>query len=134
MSDSLCSLIMHHADTCTFLKYYLDWRIDKNLPAIIRGLNPDDDIMHAACQISQTIEPDCPQELTTTQSSSVNKWPEISVRIQHCDELCQQLGHLLSQHQGSSKYKSYQKLKQELNSAREWARNTLLSQLQQKYD
>lgn len=30
---------MHHADTRTFLRYYLSRRINKNLPAIIRGLN-----------------------------------------------------------------------------------------------
>ncbi|KAH1663038.1 hypothetical protein KXX46_006053, partial [Aspergillus fumigatus] len=39
VSDSLRNLIMHHADTRTFLRYYLSRRINKNLPAIIRGLN-----------------------------------------------------------------------------------------------
>ncbi|CAG8036080.1 unnamed protein product [Penicillium olsonii] len=134
VSDSLRNLIMHHADSRTFLKYYLDRRIDKNLPAIIRGLNPDDDIMHAACRVSRTIDPDRPQELTTGQASSVNVWPEISVLIQRRDALRQQLGRPLSQHRVSPKYESYQKLNQELNSARERARNTLLSQIQQKYD
>ncbi|KAJ5248104.1 hypothetical protein N7524_012064 [Penicillium chrysogenum] len=134
VSDSLRNLIMHHADSRTFLKYYLDRRIDKNLPAIIRGLNPDDDIMHAACRMSRTIDPDRPQELTTAQASSVNEWPEISVLIQRRDALRQQLGRPLSQHRGSPKYESYQKLNQELNSARGRARNTLLSQIQQKYD
>lgn len=134
VSDSLRNLIMHHADSRTFLKYYLDRRIDKNLPAIIRGLNPDDDIMHAACRMSRTIDPDRPKELTTAQASSVNEWPEISVLIQRRDALRQQLGRPLSQHRGSPKYESYQKLNQELNSARGRARNTLLSQIQQKYD
>jgi hypothetical protein len=125
---------MHHADTRTFLKYYLDRRIDKNLPAIIRGLNPDDDIMHAACRMSRTIDPDRPQELTTAQASSVNEWPEISALIQRRDALRRQLSRPLSQHRGSPIYGSYQKLNQEINSARERARNTLLLQLQQKYD
>jgi hypothetical protein len=73
---------MHHADTRTFLKYYLDRRIDKNLPTIIRGLNPDNDIMHTAYRMSRTIDPNRPQELTTAQASSVNKWPKISALIQ----------------------------------------------------
>lgn len=65
MSDSLRNLIIHLADTRTFLKYYLDRRIDKNLPAIIRGLNPDNDIIYIAYRINRTINPDRPQELTT---------------------------------------------------------------------
>ncbi|CEO59611.1 hypothetical protein PMG11_04283 [Penicillium brasilianum] len=134
VSDSLRNLIMHHADTRTFLKYYLDRRIDKNLPAIIRGLNPDDDIMHAACRMSRTIDPDRPQELTTAQASSVNEWPEITALIQRRDAIRQQLNRPLSQHRGSPIYESYQKLNQEINSARERARNTLLLQVQQKYD
>lgn len=35
LSDALRNLIMHYADTRTFLIYYLDRRIDKNLLAII---------------------------------------------------------------------------------------------------
>lgn len=91
---------MHHADTRTFLKYYLDRRIDKNLPAIIRGLNPDDDIMHAACRMRRTIGPDRPQELTTAQASSVNEWPVIYALIPRHDAIRQQLSRPLSHHRG----------------------------------
>jgi hypothetical protein len=42
------NLIMYHADTRTFLRYYLSRRINKIFPAIIRGLNPEDGIMRAA--------------------------------------------------------------------------------------
>ncbi|KAJ0418433.1 hypothetical protein BJY00DRAFT_302823 [Aspergillus carlsbadensis] len=49
ISDSLRNLIMHHADTRTFLRYYLSRRINKNLPAIIRGLDLEDNLMRAAC-------------------------------------------------------------------------------------
>ena len=51
---------MHHADTRTFLKFYLSRRISKNLPAIIRGLDPEEDIIRAACRMSRTIDPDRP--------------------------------------------------------------------------
>ena len=125
---------MHHADTRTFLKYYLDRRIDKNLPALIRGLNPDDDIMHAACRMSRTIDPDRPQDLTTTQSSSVNQWPEVLDLVRRRDELRQQLGRPLSRHRGTVRYEAYQKLNQEISGARQRARSVLLSQLQEKYD
>ncbi|KAJ5462508.1 hypothetical protein N7475_007452 [Penicillium sp. IBT 31633x] len=48
ISDSLYNLIIYYADSRTFLKYYLDRRINKNLPTIIRGLNPDNDIIYIA--------------------------------------------------------------------------------------
>jgi hypothetical protein len=134
VSDSLRNLIMHHADTRTFLKYYLDRRIDKNLPALIRGLNPDEDIMHAACRMSRTIDPNRPQDLTSVQSSSVNQRPEILALVQRRDELRQKLGRPLSRHRGTVKYDTYKKLNQEINGARERARNALLSQIQEKYD
>lgn len=134
VSDSLRNLIMHHADTRTFLKYYLDRRIDKNLPAIIRGLNPEDDIMRAACRMSRTIDPKRPQELTTMQSSSVNQQPEILALVRRRDDFRQQLGRPLSRHHGTAKYDAYQKLKQELACVRKRARDTLLSQVQKTYD
>lgn len=56
MSDSLRNLIIYYANTRTFLKYYLNRRIDKNLPTLIRGLNLDEDIIHVAYRISRTID------------------------------------------------------------------------------
>ncbi|OXV07929.1 hypothetical protein Egran_04305 [Elaphomyces granulatus] len=85
VSDALRNLIMHHADTRTFLKYYLSRRIDKDLPGIIRGLDPR--MMPAACRMSRTIDPNRPQELTTAQSSSVNQLPEIQDLIRRRDDL-----------------------------------------------
>ncbi|KAJ5158886.1 uncharacterized protein N7500_008537 [Penicillium coprophilum] len=60
ISDSLRNLIIYHADSRTFLKYYLDRWINKNLPTIIRGLNLDNDIIYIACRISRTINPNRP--------------------------------------------------------------------------
>ncbi|KAJ5086714.1 hypothetical protein NUU61_008021 [Penicillium alfredii] len=134
VSDPLRNLIMHHADTRTFLKYYLSRRISKNLPAIIRGLNPEDDIMRAACRMSRTIDPNRPQELTSQQSSSVNQLPEILELIRRRNELSQFLGRPLSRHKGTAKYMAYKKLNQEIAGARQRARNSLLSQIQLKYD
>lgn len=125
---------MHHADTRTFLKFYLSRRISKNLPAIIRGLDPEEDIMRAACRMSRTIDPDRPQELTTEQSSSVNQQPEIAGLIRRRDEISRSLGRPLSKQKGTAKYETYRKLNQELAGARKRAQDTLLSQLQSKYD
>ncbi|TQB67628.1 hypothetical protein MPDQ_005096 [Monascus purpureus] len=132
--DSLRNLIMHHADTRTFLRYYLSRRINKNLLAIIRGLNPEDDIMRAACRMSRSIDPNRPQELTTAQSSSVNQDPEIADLIRRCDELSRQMGRPLSNHHGTEQYALYKKLNQEIAGARQRARNALLAQIQAKYD
>lgn len=117
---------MHHADTRTFLRYYLSRRINKNLPAIIRGLNPEDDIMRAACRMSQSIDLNRPQELTTAQSSSVNQDPEIADLIRRRDELIRQMGHPLSNHHGTEQYTMYKKLNQEITGARQRARKALL--------
>lgn len=125
---------MHHADTRTFLRYYLSRRINKNLLAIIRGLNPEDDIMRAACRMSRSIDPNRPQELTTAQSSSVNQDPEIADLIRRCDELSRQMGRPLSNHHGTEQYALYKKLNQEIAGARQRARNALLAQIQAKYD
>ncbi|KAJ5491570.1 hypothetical protein N7539_003137 [Penicillium diatomitis] len=57
-NNSLRNLIIHYADTRIFLKYYLDRRINKNLPTIIRGLDPDNNIIYIAYRISRTINPD----------------------------------------------------------------------------
>jgi hypothetical protein len=128
------NLIMHHADTRTFLRYYLSRRINKNLPAIIRGLNPEDDIMRAACRMLRTIDPNRPRELTTAQSSSVNQQPEILELVRRRDELSRQMGRPLSQHEGTKRYTIYKKLNQEISSARRRARDKLLSEIQAKYD
>ncbi|KAI2959645.1 hypothetical protein CBS147352_10781 [Aspergillus niger] len=134
VSDSMRNLIMHHADTRTFLRYYLSRRINKNLPAIIRGLDPEDDIMRAACRMSRSIDPNRPQELTTAQSSSVNQDPEISDLIRRRDKLSRQMGRPLSNHHGTEQYEMYKKLNQEIAGARQRARKALLAQIQAKYD
>lgn len=60
VSDSLRNLIIYYSDTRTFLKYYLDRRINKNLPTLIRSLNLDKDIIYIAYRISRTIDPNRP--------------------------------------------------------------------------
>lgn len=125
---------MHHADTRTFLRYYLSRRINKNLPAIIRGLNPEDDIMSAPCRVSRSIDPNRPQELTTAQSSCVNQDPGTADLIRRRDELSCQMRRPLSTHHGTEQYTMYKELNQEIAGARQRTRNALLTQIQAKYD
>jgi hypothetical protein len=125
---------MHHADTRTFLKFYLSRRISKNLPALIRGLDPEEDIMRAACRMSRTIDPHRPQELTTEQSCSVNQDPEILDLMRRRDDISRSLQRPLSRHKGTAAYDMHKKLNQELAGARKRAQNTLLSEIQRKYD
>ncbi|CAG8076758.1 unnamed protein product [Penicillium salamii] len=134
VSDSLRNLVMHHADTRTFLKFYLSRRISKNLPAIIRGLDPEEDIMRAACRMSRTIDPDRPQELTTEQSCSVNQEPEIIRLMRQRDEIGRSLERPLSKNKGTPNHDMYRKLNRELAGARKRAQDTLLAQIQNKYD
>jgi hypothetical protein len=125
---------MHHADSRTFLRYYLSRRINKNLPAIIRGLDPEADLMRAACRMSRSIDPNRPQELTTAQSSSVNQDAEIIDLIRRRDAIRHKMGRPLSNHHGTEQYAMYKKLNQEIAGARQRARNALLTQVQAKYD
>lgn len=125
---------MHHADTRTFLKFYLSRRISKNLPAIIRGLDPEEDIMRAACRMSRTIDPDRPQWLTTEQSTSVNRLPGIEALINQRDEISYSLERPLSKHKGTPAYENYRKLNRELIGAKKRAQDALLLQIQNKYD
>ncbi|KAJ5100827.1 C2H2 finger domain protein [Penicillium angulare] len=129
VSDYLRNLVMNHADTRTFLKFYLSRRISKNLPAIIRGLDPEEDFMRAACRMSRTIDPDRPQWLTTEQSTSVNSLPEIAGLIHQRDEISQSLERPLAKHKGTTVYENYRKLNRELTGAKKRAQDALLLQI-----
>ncbi|KAJ6166764.1 hypothetical protein N7470_002211 [Penicillium chermesinum] len=118
VSDSLRNLIMHHADTRTFLRYYLSRRINKNLPVITCGLNPEDDIMR----------------IDYRTIVLVNQNPEIADLIRRRDELSRQMGRPLSNYYKTEQYTIYKKLNQEIAGARQRARNALLTQIQAKYD
>ncbi|KAJ5982545.1 hypothetical protein N7451_012645 [Penicillium sp. IBT 35674x] len=109
-------------------------RIPKNLPAIIRGLDPEEDIMRAVCRMSRTIDPDRPQELTTEQPTSVNQLPEIAAVSRQSDDIARSLGRPLSQNKGTPAYETYRKLNQELVGAKKRAHDALLLQIQSKYD
>lgn len=50
VSDALRNLMMQHADIPTFLKYYLPRRVTLDAQAIVRGLEPQEELISAALQ------------------------------------------------------------------------------------
>ncbi|KAH8586142.1 hypothetical protein B0O99DRAFT_665868 [Bisporella sp. PMI_857] len=62
-----------HADARTFVKYYFLRRVTADTAAIVRGLEPQYELMRAACRMSRWINLDRLQELTEEQFFFVNK-------------------------------------------------------------
>src|SRR3954447_21324936 len=87
VSDALQNMMMQHADARTFVKHYLPRRVTADTAAIVRGLEPQHELMRAACRMSRWINPDRPQELTEEQSLSVNKDPRIRQLLAQREEL-----------------------------------------------
>ncbi|KAI7968399.1 hypothetical protein EIK77_000034 [Talaromyces pinophilus] len=131
-----------HADTRTFLKYYLQREVNVDLAGEMRKQDPQqrglvapqEDIMRAACRMSRSIDPNRPIELTTAQASSVNELPEIQEIIRQRDEVSRRLGRPMSQHKGTPDYKLHQKLTAQLSSMRQKAKAELLKKIQYDYD
>ncbi|KAF2012894.1 hypothetical protein BU24DRAFT_425506 [Aaosphaeria arxii CBS 175.79] len=71
-SADLRNLMMQHANTAVFLNHYLSRRVTTDTQAIVRGTEPQTEIMRAACRMSRWIDPDRPRRLTPEQSATVN--------------------------------------------------------------
>lgn len=90
--------------------------------------------MRAACRMLRSVNPRRPQELTTEQSKSVNQQPHIQKLIQQRDRLSGRLGRPLKKHKGTVLYEFHKKISRELAGARQRARDTLLRDVQEKFD
>ncbi|KAF3481524.1 uncharacterized protein GIQ15_04283 [Arthroderma uncinatum] len=134
ISDAVRSLIFQHSDTRTFLDFYLHKKVDKDLAAIVRGIEPQDNIMRAACRMLRSVHPRRPRCLTTAQASSVNKLPHIEDLIKRRNKLSQSMGRPIAQHKGTHKYTLHQRLNTELATARSRAKAELLRKIQKKFD
>src|SRR3979490_2365918 len=77
VSDSLQNLILQHSSIDTFLKHYLDRRINADLLKIHCGMKPEKELMRFACSMSRSIDPRRLWKLTTEQSVSINDMPYI---------------------------------------------------------
>lgn len=69
------NLILQHANISTFLKHYLDRRINIDVAKVYRGMAPEKELMRFACSMSRSIDPRRPRFLTDDQKELVNALP-----------------------------------------------------------
>lgn len=110
-------MIMMHSDMRTFVNHYLNRRVTVDTQAIVHGVDPQDNIIKAACRISRWIDPDCPWKLTTKQSLSINSDPRLRKLLQRQAKL---KGQELQQDE-------YKKLGERICSERQRLRKELLA-------
>ncbi len=58
------NLILQHSSIDTFLKHYLDRRINVDLLKIYPGMQPEKELIRFACSMSRSIDPWRPWKLT----------------------------------------------------------------------
>ncbi|KAF1966830.1 hypothetical protein BU23DRAFT_584167 [Bimuria novae-zelandiae CBS 107.79] len=74
VSEAMQNLMMGHANIRTFLKHYLSRRVTVDTQAVVRGIQPQDALMRAACTMSRSIDARRPRSLTPEQSALVNNY------------------------------------------------------------
>jgi hypothetical protein len=126
VSDSLQNLILQHASIDTFLKHYLDRRINPDLLKIHRGVKPEKELMRFACSMSWSIDPRRPWKLTTKQSASVNDLPCIV-------KLAWRAKKLLGAPEGSEKEEKYHRACRRLKNEKRRQRRLLLVEIVDRF-
>lgn len=121
------NLMMGHASISTFLNHYLSRRVNVDTQAVVRGLEPQQAVMHAACTMSRSIDPRRPQRLTPTQSASVNDHTSVRVLLERRDKL-KRSGRQVTQHE------KYRDLNRRINQERQRQRHKLLSQVRENWE
>jgi len=115
---------MQHADTRTFLKYYLPQCVTADTQAVVRGLEPQDELMRAVCRMSRWIDPRRPWKLTTEQSLSVNEHPRIRRLVQRRVKLKGKV----------SRLPEYDRLGRKINNEKQCLRHALRIEIRKKWD
>jgi uncharacterized protein DUF3435 len=128
VSDALQNLMLQHASMDTFIKHYLPHRVTADTAAIMRGFEPQYDMMRAICRMTRWIDPDRPQELTLEQSRSVNQHPCL------CQLIVQREKWKRRFKGKATKQRAYRRLGCEIVSERLRQRTALLKQIQQRWD
>jgi Protein of unknown function (DUF3435) len=106
------------------LKHHLPRRIDKDTAAIVRGLEPQGELMRAACRMLRSMNPDRPWKLTTEQSLSVNKHPRVRKLILRRDKL----------RADASRRPEYDRLTKEITNEKQRQRYALRLDIRKKWD
>jgi len=128
VSEALQNLMLQHANMRTFVKHYLPRRVTADTRAIVSGYKPQHDLMRAACRMRRWIDPNRPQELTSEQSSSVNKQPRI------CRLLKQRETWKRRFKRAATKRPEYKLLTCEIAGERLRRRTALLNEVKSKWD
>jgi hypothetical protein len=126
ISDSLQNLILQHSSIDTFLKHYLDRRINADLLKIHRGMKPEKELMRFACSMSRSIDPRRPWKLTTKQSASINNVPCIV-------KLTRRVNKLSGAPKGSPKEENYRKACRRLRNEKQRQRRLLLVEIVDRF-
>lgn len=120
-------LMMGHASISTFLNYYLSRRVNVDTQAVVRGLKPQQAVMHAACTMSRSIDPRRPQRLTPTQSASINDHISIRNLLERREKL-KRSGRQVTRHE------KYHNLNRRINQERQRERHKLLLQVREDWE
>jgi len=121
------NLMMGHASIVTFLNHYLSRLVTVDTQAVVRGLEPQQAMMRAACTMSRSIDPRRPQRLTPTQSASVNDQPSIRILLERRDKL-KRSGRQITRHE------KYRDLNRRIDQERQRQRRKLLSQVKEDWE
>lgn len=121
---------MIHADARTFLKHYLSRRVTADLQAVVRGMEPQDDLMRAVCRMSRWIDPRRPWKLTPDQSRSVNDNENIRRWMENRTRLRRRHGRRRS----GAAWEACDRLTRRINNERQRLRTALLADIRSRWD
>ena len=82
---------MKHRDSRVFLNHYLPRRVDVDMQALMRGLEPNSELMRAVTRMGRWMDPRRPRELTDEQKASVEDEPELIKAVEKRDRLALEL-------------------------------------------
>ncbi|KAF1964005.1 hypothetical protein BU23DRAFT_521662, partial [Bimuria novae-zelandiae CBS 107.79] len=125
VSEAMQNLMMGHANIRTFLKHYLSRRVTVDTQAVVRGIQPQDALMRAACTMSRSIDARRPRSLTPEQSASVNDDPIVRSLLAQREQLKRSLG---------TRHSRYQALNRKINQTRQRLRHALLQEIKERWE
>ncbi|ORX95381.1 hypothetical protein BCR34DRAFT_607969 [Clohesyomyces aquaticus] len=127
VSEAMQNLMMGHANIGTFLKHYLSRRVTVDTQAVVRGIQPQDALMRAACTMSRSIDRRRPRRLTPEQSASVNDHPTIRSLLDRRERLKRTI-------KNATNHLKYKKLNRTINQERQRQRHALLQDVKERWE
>jgi hypothetical protein len=121
-------MIMGHASIKKFLRHYLSRRVTVDTQAVVRGIQPQDTLMRAACTMSRSIDRRRPRRLTTEQSASVNEHPTLRSLFKQRERLKSALK------KSATKDFEYKELSRKINQERQYQRRILLRDVKERWE